>query len=131
SHLLKLVLAGTTALGLVSTPALSQSDINSLAPVTDEMLANPDDGDWLAYGRAVDNYRFSPLEQINDENVGSLQMVWSRGLEAGPMQSSPIVYDGIMFIANPGDTIQALDAVTVDLICQYRRRLPATNTLHT
>jgi alcohol dehydrogenase (cytochrome c) len=92
SHLLKLVLAGTTALGLVSTPALSQSDINSLAPVTDEMLANPDDGDWLAYGRAVDNYRFSPLEQINDENVGTLQMVWSRGLEAGPMQSSPIVY---------------------------------------
>jgi alcohol dehydrogenase (cytochrome c) len=130
SHLLKLVLAGTTALGLVSTPALSQSDINSLAPVTDEMLANPDDGDWLAYGRAVDNYRFSPLEQINDENVGTLQMVWSRGLEAGPMQSSPIVYDGIMFIANPGDTIQALDAVTGDLIWQYRRRLPDTNTLH-
>lgn len=130
SRFLKLVLAGTTALGLVATPALSQTDINGLAPVTDEMLANPDASDWLAYGRGVDNYRFSPLDQINVDNVDELQLVWARGMETGAVQTSPIIYDGIMFLANPGDTIQALDAVTGDLIWQYRRRLPDTNTLH-
>ncbi|HWJ87965.1 MAG TPA: PQQ-binding-like beta-propeller repeat protein [Pelagibacterium sp.] len=130
SNLLRMVLAGTTALGLLATPALAQTPIGDLAPVTDEMLANPAAGDWLAYGRAVDNYRFSPLDQISDENVGQLQMVWSRGMEPGPVQVSPIVYDGIMFLANAGDVIQALDAVSGDLIWQYRRRLPDTTTLH-
>ena len=81
SKLLKMVLAGTTAFGLIAVPAFAQTAISDLAPVTDEMLASPADGDWLAYGRAVDNYRFSPLEQINDGNVSQLQMVWARGLK--------------------------------------------------
>lgn len=131
SKLISTLLAGTAAIGLLAAPALAQTAIEDLAPVTDDMLANPDAGDWLAYGRAVDNYRFSPLDQIDTDNVNQLQLVWARGLETGPMQASPIIYDGVMFIANPADTIQAIDAVTGDLIWQYRRRLPDTDTLNT
>lgn len=101
-----------------------------VSPVTDEMLANPPAGDWLTYGRASDNYRHSPLTQITPDNVGSLQLVWARGLEPGPMQGSPLIHEGIMYIPNPGDVIQAVNAVTGDLIWEYRRPVGDTMLLH-
>lgn len=101
-----------------------------ITPVTDEMLANPDPGDWIAYGRASDNYRNSPLTQITPENVDQLQLVWARGLEAGTMQGSPIVYDGVMYMPNPGDVIQAIDAKSGDLIWEYRRAVGDTMLLN-
>ncbi|MGZ9810202.1 outer membrane protein assembly factor BamB family protein [Pseudoroseicyclus sp. H15] len=101
-----------------------------VTPVTDEMLANPDPADWLTYGRAQDNYRHSPLTQITPENVGDLQLVWARGMEAGPVQASPIIYDGVMYMPNPGDVIQAIDAATGDLIWEYRRAVGDTMLLN-
>lgn len=116
---------------LATTVALSAGFAQAeIAPVTDDMLANPDPADWIAYGRTVENYRNSPLSQITPENVGDLQLVWARGLEAGPMQGSPIVYDGVMYVPNPGDVILAIDAGTGDLIWEYRRAVGDTMLLN-
>lgn len=129
SKLLVTLLAGSTALGLLAVPALAQRSLGDLAPVTDEMLANPDPADWLAYGRASDNFRYSPLDQINTDNVNQLQLVWSRGTESGNIQISPIAYNGVLFTNAPKDVFQAIDAATGDLLWEYRRNLPDTSNL--
>ena len=75
--------------------------------------------------RTLDSWGYSPLEQINRENVGDLRMVWSRALALGRrQQGTPLVYDGVMYMPNPRDVIQAIDAVTGDLIWEYRRDRP-------
>jgi len=52
-------------------------------PVTDAMLASPADGDWLMWRRTLDNWGYSPLDQIDRRNVGELQLIWSRPLTDG------------------------------------------------
>ena len=42
------------------------------APVTDAMLRDPDPADWLMYSRTYDAQRYSPLDEIDRDNVGSL-----------------------------------------------------------
>lgn len=119
-------LMGSAAACLAVAPALAQ-----VTPVTDEMLHNPPEGEWITYGRASDNYRHSPLTQITPENVNQLQLVWARGLEAGPMQGEPLVYEGVMYMPNPGDVIQAIDVRTGDLIWEHRRAVGDTMELST
>lgn len=104
-------------------PALAQAD-RPFVPVTDAMLQKPADGDWLMWRRTLDSQGFSPLTQINKDNVGQLQMVWSRAMEPGNQESTPLVYNGVMYLPNSKDVIRALDATTGDLIWEYRRQLP-------
>jgi alcohol dehydrogenase (cytochrome c) len=95
-----------------------------LRPVTDQMLEQPDPGDWLLWRRTYDAYGFSPLEAINRTNVDDLRVAWSWSLPQGPNESTPIVHDGVLFIHGYGDEVQALDGATGDLLWQYSRRLP-------
>ena len=46
-------------------------------PVTDAMLENPDQADWLHWRRTLDGWGYSPLDQINTDNVHQLQLVWA------------------------------------------------------
>ncbi len=102
-----------------------QSAERKYVPVTDAMLQKPDPGDWLAWRRTLDGWGYSPLNQINRTNVARLKMAWTRGLIGpGNQEGTPLVHDGVMFIPNPGDNIQAVDATTGDLIWEYRRKLP-------
>ncbi|WP_085787374.1 pyrroloquinoline quinone-dependent dehydrogenase [Ketogulonicigenium robustum] len=117
--------AGVAALASYGTIALAD-----VTPVTDELLANPPAGEWISYGRNQENYRHSPLNQITPENVGQLQLVWARGMNAGKVQVTPLIHDGVMYLANPGDIIQAIDAKTGDLIWEHRRQLPNVATLN-
>src|SRR6266511_2795989 len=55
-------------------------------PVTDAMLEKPDEGDWINWRRTYDGTGFSPLNQINKNNVGQLQLIWSWGLLPGQSQ---------------------------------------------
>jgi len=112
------MIAGAVAIGR------GQSE-RKYVPVTDAMLQKPEPGDWLAWRRTLDGWGYSPLNQINRTNVSRLKMVWTRGLIGpGNQEGTPLVHDGMMFIPNPGDNIQAVDATTGDLIWEYRRKLP-------
>jgi len=113
-----LMIAGAVAIGRGQTE-------RKYVPVTDAMLQKPEPGDWLAWRRTLDGWGYSPLNQINRSNVSRLKMVWTRGLIGpGNQEGTPLVHDGMMFIPNPGDNIQAVDATTGDLIWEYRRKLP-------
>jgi alcohol dehydrogenase (cytochrome c) len=98
--------------------------LQKIRPVTDAMLTNVADGEWLTWRRTYDAYGFSPLRKINRTNVADLRLAWSWSLPAGQNASTPIVHDGVLFVHGWGDKVQALDAATGDLLWQYSRRLP-------
>ncbi len=112
--LLLLSLAGT----------LAGAQVRDFKPVTDAMLQEPDPADWLMWRRTLDSWGYSPLDQISRDNVGELRMVWSRALAPGLQQGTPLVHDGVMYMPNPRDVIQAIDGATGDLVWEYRRSLP-------
>jgi alcohol dehydrogenase (cytochrome c) len=93
-------------------------------PVTDAMLQQPADGDWLSWRRTLNSWGYSPLRQVNRRNVNRLALVWSRPLAPGIQEATPLVYNGVMYLPNPNDVIQAIDAASGDLIWEYRRKLP-------
>ena len=103
--------------------ALAQSSAD-IAPVTDAILQDPDPSDWLMWRRTLDSWGYSPLDQIDRRNVDELRMVWTRALSGGRQQGTPLVYDGVMYMPNPRDVIQAIDAVTGDLLWEHRRERP-------
>ncbi len=98
--------------------------IDDVSPVTDEMLLNPPDGDWLMWRRTYNGWGYSPLDQINKENVGDLRLAWSWAMTPGRTQETPLVHDGIIYIQNSDHTIQALDGASGDLIWEYQYDLP-------
>jgi alcohol dehydrogenase (cytochrome c) len=90
-------------------------------PVTDEMLAHQKDADWLMYRRNYQGWSYSPLKQITTANVKNLQLVWSWAMnDGGASEVTPIIHDGIMFLSNVANTVQALDAKTGELIWENR-----------
>jgi alcohol dehydrogenase (cytochrome c) len=97
----------------------------TITPVTDAMLANPPPGDWLTWRRTYDDHGFSPLQQIDRSNVQQLRVGWTWSLPPGPNEGTPLEHDGVLFIESFGDQVQALNAVTGDLLWQYSRQLPA------
>ena len=99
-------------------------EADRIRPVTDAELENPSPDEWLMWRRTLDGWGYSPLDQIHRDNVADLQMVWSRALQPGRQQGTPLVRDGVMFMPNPRDIIQAIDAVTGDLIWEHRRERP-------
>jgi alcohol dehydrogenase (cytochrome c) len=95
--------------------------IKTYAPVTDAMLVHPDPKDWLIYRGNYQGWSHSGLSQINDRNVGQLQLKWSWAMnEGGENATGPTIHDGIMFLANTSNTVQALDARTGELLWENR-----------
>lgn len=90
--------------------------VENFTPITDAMLENPDPADWPMHRRNYYGHSFSPLDQINTENVGGMTLEWVWNMHEGDSEPAPLVYDGIMYLINPGNVIQALDAATGELI---------------
>jgi alcohol dehydrogenase (cytochrome c) len=93
----------------------------NFTPVTEAMLRNPAPGDWLNWRRTDNAWGFSPLQQINRQNVRQLQLTWSWAMDdSGANEMTPLVHDGIMYLPNPRGVVQALDGASGDLIWEYR-----------
>jgi len=118
---------GAVILGIFTaapfTPSLL-SQVPEFKPVSESVLTNPDPADWLMINRTFNQHRFSPLNQINKNNVGQLRMAWTRGLPAGTQETTPIVYRGIIYMYVPGASVQAVDGTNGDLIWEYQRDYP-------
>jgi alcohol dehydrogenase (cytochrome c) len=116
---------GGLAPGVAVPPAPAKPNpLDTIRPVTERLLTQPGDGDWLLWRRTYNAFGFSPLKQINRASVGKLRLSWTWSLPPGPNESTPIVHDGVLFVHGHGDRVQALDASTGDLLWQYSRRLP-------
>ena len=114
---------GQAAAGPSEPEGITQTfhEITDFEPVTEQELLNPDDGDWLIYRRTYDSQGYSPLDQINRNNVDDLRLAWTWAMGDGTNQPTPLVHDGVMYLANPMNVIQALDATSGDLLWEYRR----------
>ena len=129
--LLKGSLLGVALLGALGSTGHAQSTpgtVPNFVPVTDQMMRAPKPEDWMMHRNNYQSWGYSPLEQINKANVKGLQLVWARVMEPGINEMTPIVYNGVMYLGNPGDVIQAIDATNGDLIWEYRHPLPSATS---
>jgi alcohol dehydrogenase (cytochrome c) len=92
--------------------------VKNYTPITDAMMLNPPDGDWLMHYRNYAGWSHSPLKQVDTTNVAGLQLKWVLALDEGERQQiTPLVHDGVMFVStNRSNKVQAIDAKTGTLI---------------
>ena len=104
---------GPANAGAACTPATPTMPpvLQRYSPVDAERLKHPADGDWLMVRRTYDGWGYSPLGDITPANVARLQPVWSfsTGVINGH-EAPPIVNNGVMFVATPGNQVIAVDA---------------------
>ena len=101
------------------TGVIRPGTVENFSPVTDAMLTNPADGDWPMIRRNYQAWSYSPLDQINTDNVDDLQLEWVWSMHDGDSEPSPLVYDGTIYLINPSNIIQALDGKTGELIWEH------------
>jgi PQQ-dependent dehydrogenase (methanol/ethanol family) len=91
--------------------------------------SNPDT--WLSYGRGYDEQRFSPLDSINENNVGELGLAWTFDIDYNRGQeATPIVVDGVMYATGAWSIVYALDAVTGKLLWKHDPEVPRQVAQH-
>ena len=84
-----------------------------------------DAADWTMYGRTYDEQRFSPLNQINEQNVAKLGPVWSRELgTARGLEATPLVVNGVIYTTGEWSVVYALDARTGQVLWTYDPKVP-------
>lgn len=105
-------------------PVVLPNPLDNITLVTDELLQNPPASEWLIWRRTYDDQGFSPLKQITKNNVSDLRVAWAWSLPNGQNEATPLEHDGVLFVDSYGDKVQALNAVTGDLLWQYSRQLP-------
>jgi len=93
-------------LTLVSGPAIAQITYERIRDAANEPES------WLTYSGSYYSQRFSTLDQINKDNVARLRPAWVYEANPGTNENTPIVADGVMYIAEPVSTVSALDALT-------------------
>jgi alcohol dehydrogenase (cytochrome c) len=110
--------------------------VKNYRAVTDQALRNPEPADWLMGRGNYQSWSYSPLAQIDSANVGHLQLAWVWAMnDGGANEPTPIVHDGIVYLTNTSNTLQALDGRSGDLIWENRigpestRAYGATRTL--
>ncbi len=110
------LLAGVALLAAAScgesnkaAPAITAAEVNGQAIVD----ADKRPGVWLSHGRTYSEQRYSPLKQINGQNVTSLGLAWTTELDTNRgMEATPIVVDGTMYVTSAWSVVYALDAKT-------------------
>jgi len=107
------------------TPGPTPEVLQKYAPVTADRLKNPEDGNWLLFRRSYDGWGYSPLKEITPDNANRLQLVWSSATgQIEGHQAPPIVNNGVMFVATPGNQVLAFEAKSGKPLWRYKRPLP-------
>ena len=104
--------------------AASDDILQALKPVTDATLGRAAADDWLMRRGSFAGWGYSTLDQVNVRNVNRLRLAWAWNMEPGYQEEAPLAHDGVLFLANPKNVVQALDGRTGDLLWEYRRELP-------
>ncbi|MDX1567953.1 MAG: PQQ-binding-like beta-propeller repeat protein, partial [Longimicrobiales bacterium] len=96
--------------------------LEAYTPVTDAMLRNPPTEDWLMWRGTYGHWGYSPLDQIDASNVEGLRLAWAWTLDEGRQEATPLVHDGVMFLVEGCDIVEALDARDGTRLWEYRRQ---------
>jgi PQQ-dependent dehydrogenase (methanol/ethanol family) len=91
-----------------------------VTPQAIDAVLKPRDGEWPTYSGNVDGNRHSRLKSINAGNVSGLRSAWVQTLPYSPLEMTPIVADGVMYVTAPNQ-VYALDARTGSEIWNFVR----------
>ena len=117
--------------GLVSAQA-PQGVVSRITPAPafsgEQLIALPTE-DWITNGGNVYNQRYSPLDQINRDNVTGLKAVWRARLGGSGVddkysgEAQPLVYDGLVYVITGADDVFVIAVDTGDLLWTYEANL--------
>jgi quinoprotein glucose dehydrogenase len=109
-------------------PALALASIVFAGPAANAQQGATN-GQWRAYSGDLGSTKYSPLEQINRNNVAELEIAWRRGavdssiLEQVPglrfgssFRSTPLMIDGVLFASNAVGFVEAFEPGTGETI---------------
>lgn len=96
--------------------------------VTDDMLleADKDPNNWLMYGRDYESTRYSPLRQINGQNISDLVPKWNLSfgvIDAQDLQVTAV--NGRLYVTSSQNQVFALEGTTGKILWSYKRKLPS------
>ncbi len=95
--------------------------VANFRPVTDAMLKRLPADDWLMIRGNYQAWNYSELGQVTRDNVADLRLEWVWAMtDGGWNEPAPVVHDGVLYLNNMGNIIQALDAATGELIWENR-----------
>jgi alcohol dehydrogenase (cytochrome c) len=120
------------ALPLAAQTARPSSPRPAPAFTAKQLTAQPRDG-WITNGGTVFNQRYSPLTQINRDNVERLKPSWRVSLNGSGAaskysgQGQPIVHEGVIYMVTGADDVFAIDVETGALLWTYLARLDDKN----
>jgi quinohemoprotein ethanol dehydrogenase len=107
--------------------------VGNVAPspafTAEELAADPREN-WLTNGGSLSNARYSPLDEIDTENVDELKGVWMTHLNGSgeatkySAEAQPIVYEGVMYVVTGADDVFAVDVETGKKLWVYEAKLP-------
>src|SRR5262245_19203485 len=125
---------------LAATLAAASSAAAQRAPVappkfTARQLTAPSGDGWITNGGNIYNQRYSPLKQINRDNVATLKPAWRTHLNGSGTdskysgQAQPLVYDGVIYIPTGANDVFALDVDTGKFLWTHQADLDPNITV--
>ncbi len=103
--------------------------LSAATTVNNDAITNPG-SEWLSYGRDYTEQRFSPLEQVNRDNVNELDLAWSFKFEtARGMEATPLVHNGVIYVSTGWSHVYALDARSGEQLWHYDAQVPKANLI--
>ncbi|MFT6006389.1 MAG: quinohemoprotein ethanol dehydrogenase [Pseudoalteromonas tetraodonis] len=103
---------------------------SSLALNTQSLIEPGDE--WLSHGRDYSEQRFSPLDEINTENVSNLDLAWSFDFStARGMEATPLVHDGVIYVSTGWSHVHAVDARSGKELWHYDAKVDKAHLIKT
>lgn len=122
---LSLPLAASLSFGCSSGEDSATHARPPLRAVDAARLREADPRSWLTHGGTYAEQRYSPLDQIDESNVGRLGLAWSFDLETERgVEATPLVADGVLYVTGPWSVLHALDAATGERLWTFEPGVP-------
>ena len=123
--------ATITCLSMGLGTACSQEAATSTSFSGEQLMEPPTTG-WPTNGGNLYNQRYSPLTDINRDNVAGLKGVWRTRLGGSGVgdkysgEAQPIVHDGVVYIVTGADDVFAISVETGEVLWSYEAKLEQT-----
>ena len=125
-----LTVAGCDMAGTRGDPAATMDDAEK---ASEALLKTGGNGDnWAGIGFNYDEQRFSPLTDINADNVGQLGIAWYADLaDARGQEATPVVVDGTLYVSHAWSKVTAWDAATGKQLWNFDPKVPGDRAVNT
>jgi quinohemoprotein ethanol dehydrogenase len=89
------------------------------------IAADEQPGQWLSYGRNYEEQHYSPLDEIDTDNVGDLGLAWYADIPLNQGQeATPLFIDGVLYLSSSWSNVFAFDARTGRQIWRFDPQVP-------